>query len=336
MTPATDEPRALRERKRTLEGIWLLTLVVVLVALAVPWYLRALEIDLAPIAWSVFGFAALLAAAAFASDRLRDRRALGRVAVAMQVAGVLFLGLVWHLAGGLQNPLFVLVFALPVIAAGAVPRRGHALAIALLAVLAVLTVAWIGSPELRRYVLVLGLPAGPLASLAPAAVPAAGEPFPELETPAAYTFSALLLFAALLPTAALAADALGALLRRAEAEGPRRGPPGLLPAALAAAPYPAALVELGSGQVIAASDRFRGQLLLDEADLRRRGFFELVAFDRPDEVAALLEGEGGELPAATLRVGPERRVVRLAAYPVTHGGERYAHVSFHPHPEAAT
>ena len=70
------EMAALRERKRQFDDMWLITLIVVFVALATPWFLHVLEIDLAPIAWSLFGFGAVHIAATLAAEGLHSPRAV--------------------------------------------------------------------------------------------------------------------------------------------------------------------------------------------------------------------------------------------------------------------
>ena len=49
----TDDVGALHERKRLFDDIWLLTLFVIFIALATPWFLRVLDVDFAPLAWRI-------------------------------------------------------------------------------------------------------------------------------------------------------------------------------------------------------------------------------------------------------------------------------------------
>ena len=56
-TVRTDDGlRALKERKRLVDDVWLLACFAVLAAVGVPWYLRLLDIELAPVAWSLFAY----------------------------------------------------------------------------------------------------------------------------------------------------------------------------------------------------------------------------------------------------------------------------------------
>lgn len=156
-TVAAGEFAALRERKRLLDDAWLLTLFVILLATAVPWFLRIMELDLAPLAWSLFGFGLIYLATALTADRLQDRRSLLLILGALQAVGVLFLGFLWHYAGGLQNPMFLLVFVLPVVG-GSLISRWQSYTSALLAAAAVAAVTFVEAPELWWYVAQMGLP----------------------------------------------------------------------------------------------------------------------------------------------------------------------------------
>jgi len=74
MGPA--ETSALRERKRILDDVTVWMLLVVSVAVAVPWFLRLLPIDLSVVARATFGFTLLYIALATLTDRLRGPRSL--------------------------------------------------------------------------------------------------------------------------------------------------------------------------------------------------------------------------------------------------------------------
>ena len=149
---------AFRERKRLFDDVWLLTLFVIFIALATPWFLRVLDFDLGPLAWSLFGFGLAYVAGAMATDRVESRRNVFLIVGALQALGVIFLGFLWHLAGGLQNPLFLLVFVMPVIASSLVSLSWQSYLTALLAVVVVALVALIEAPELRWYLIENGIP----------------------------------------------------------------------------------------------------------------------------------------------------------------------------------
>lgn len=222
MNEATDgDLLVLRERKRALDTVWLFTLTVAFLAVAVPWFLRALEIDLAPVAWGLFSFALIYLLAAFGTDKLRRRGALVAAMGLAQLFGFLVLSAVWHLSGGLFNPAFLLVFTLPVMAGAVVLPRWPRHASAPFAVALVLAVAWMESSDLRWYALKSGLPVEWLADLLPE-LSRAGEPFPSLQAPPSYHFVICLVFAGALPALALVARALAEVAARYEPRRPEQ------------------------------------------------------------------------------------------------------------------
>ncbi|MGH8309995.1 MAG: hypothetical protein ACRETX_09400, partial [Steroidobacteraceae bacterium] len=137
-----------RERKRLLDDTWLLTLFVIFLATALPWFLRIADLDFAPVAWSLFGYGAVYLALGFATDRMQIHGSLPIVLGTLQAAGVVFLGFIWHQAGGLQNPMFLLAFVLPVVGGSLISRWQPYLS-ALLGAAVVAIVAFIEAPELR-------------------------------------------------------------------------------------------------------------------------------------------------------------------------------------------
>lgn len=323
MTAAADL-LALRERKRGLDAAWLFTLVTAFLAAAVPWYLRSLEIALTPLAAILFGAAVALFAVALATDRLRRRGAVLGATLAAQLVGLGVLGAAWHLAGGMANPVFLLVFAQPVAAGGLLLPRWQAYGTALAAVAVVTAVAWMGSPDLRWYAQRAGLPVEALAGLLPE-LPGRGEAHPGLRLAPGFLFAGVVAFAVLAPALAVVTGALAAAAGRFDRQAAEGSP--LLGRAIRAAAAPAALVDVASRRVVEASKGFLVRLLLDPEDLTEENLFELVDFADRGAVEALLAGAGGELPFTVYRVGPETRVARLRLDLIAVGGERYAWMS---------
>ena len=68
----------------------------------------------------------------------------------LDVVGVILIGFIWDHVGALQNPMFLTIFALPVIGAIFL-SRWHPYLIATLSVLVVAIVALSDAPELRWY-----------------------------------------------------------------------------------------------------------------------------------------------------------------------------------------
>jgi PAS domain-containing protein len=323
---------ALRERKRILDVFWLSSLVGISAAVAVLWFFHVLELELSPVAWSVFGYLLLYVSAAVATDQLRRRRAM-RVAVELlQMSGVLFLALLWHFVGGVDNPLFLLAFFLPVMASGALLFDRQPLRLAGLSVAAVSLVALSESRELRWFVLQLGLPVERIVRLPDGVLPGRPEPFPGMETGPAFQFAFLLLFALFLFGTAFLSAALPQrllrLLRRLHVSVSAQLESGdLLQSWLRAAPVPTVLVAVADGQVLHLSRSFVNQLLLDPADLPGKTLFDLVSFSDPLAVGRLLAKGSGELPFSVYRVGAETRIARVRIDRIRHGGTNYASVS---------
>src|SRR5687767_350073 len=97
----------LRQRKRVLDGVFVVTVALAFTAVAVPWFLRVFDLDLARAARWAFLLALVYSAAAVATDRLRGRRGLVAALALLQGAGVVALALLWHLVGGVENPMFL-------------------------------------------------------------------------------------------------------------------------------------------------------------------------------------------------------------------------------------
>ncbi len=139
-------------RVHLLDDSWLLTIFAVLFATAIPWLVSGLAIDFVGTAR---GAARARRASTSRSPRWRARRAQRTLAAvraltALHALGVLVVAFVWQHAGGLQNPLFLMVFALPVIGSIFLSRWQPYL-MALLAAVAVALIAAIQAPELRWY-----------------------------------------------------------------------------------------------------------------------------------------------------------------------------------------
>jgi PAS domain-containing protein len=327
-----DDLGALRERKRLFDDVWLLTLFVIFIALATPWFLRILDVDFAPLAWSLFGFGLVYVAGSMATDRVDSRRNLFLIVGVLQALGVIFLGFLWHLTGGLQNPLFLLVFVMPVIAGSLVSLSWQSYLTALLAVIVVALVALIEAPELRWYLIENGIPVQGLIKRLPEPAASASQPFPSFSAPASYFVVVLELFAVFLFAVALMTESLNTLLRRLygrlgysmnalnEAESRSQE-------VLRASPFPAALIYADTFKVEQASQSFMHHLMLRRDSLLTKNLFDLINFSYPEVVQELIEGTGGELPFAVYRVATETRMARIRVYPIHHSGVRYAYVS---------
>ncbi len=319
----------LRERIRLLHATWLAALLLLLGGISVPWYTRMVQLDLGRVTWMLFGYALLYCGATLAADRLRNPRDVLRLAVALQVSGVLVLGLVWYLLGGPQAPMFLLAFMVPVVGAGLLAVRWLPYALAALAVVVAGLVAALTSPSLRWYLVQLDIPlAGWLASMPLGAVRGV---FPALEVEPAFALVLMELFAVLVLVAAVVTGSLASLLLRLTTSLQQSGEAlrdaeGLAQRVLQASLHPTALVDRSSLRVVQASDSFLSQLLLEPGDLADRTLVELFDMPFPEPLHAAL-ARGGEVPFAICRVDGETRIVRISVSLIEHAGGDYAHVS---------
>lgn len=314
----------LRERKQVLDDAWLLMLLGVTLAVGAPWFLRTLPIDTAPVTWAVFAYGAAYLAISRLVDRLRGARALLNALTAMQGASVVFLAFLWHLVGGLQNPMFLLVFAIPIAATGCMLPGARAFAVTFLAIAGVAAVALANAPELRWYLTQLGVPA----AIMPTGTGLAARPFPGLDLPAAYLFLALLTFAGLALALALVAHSVALMGRRLETrlEAAARAAgdaSSLAGEVLRAIPFPAALVYADTRNVAQASERFLQRLNVLPESLSERDLFGLVEFTYPEVVAEAIARGSGDIGFAVYRAGGVSSAARIHVSRVEHAGTGY-------------
>jgi diguanylate cyclase (GGDEF)-like protein len=323
---------ALRERKRILDAAFVGLFLAVFVAIGVAWFLRILAIDFAALAWATLVSAVLYTSGAMLADRARSSRTLLVATHVLQGLGVVALGMLWHLAGGIGNPMFLLAFVLPVIAAGVlVVRSQHVVAIG--SVVVVWLVALAESADLRWYVARLGLPGDGRALEALRFLPARPDPFPGYDTAPGFGFVVLVLFSIFTMTAALVSDSVTGLLARlytrlrtsdemlAEVRS-------LFESALRVDPTPSVIVYADTGQLVHVSDSFLQQMLLAPEDLPGRTIFDLVRLANPDELRAALGQREEEIPHCVYGIGEETRIASLRVFRIDHGGAAYAYLGF--------
>jgi hypothetical protein len=316
-------------RVHLLDDVWLLTIVAILVATGVPWFLSGFEVQLGAASWGLLVLGAVhwaftsIAAPTRAHTQWR-RRGLA----ALHLAGVVGVGYIWQHTGGVQNPVFLCVFALPVIAAIFV-SDWHPYFTAAMAVAVVTVVALIQVPELRWYASGLtGL--GPwLANLFGEPTAAANAPFSGFYAPASYFVVLLEVFAIVLFACAVAAEYLGTIferlyslvsLARAEAEGGQELWTGLIEQL----PVPAFLIDVDTLQIVCAS-KLATQDFCDQDDaIEGRSLFDAVRFSYPEVVQELVRGADGVAQHAVIRVADEFRVAQVRVRHVAQLGHRFA------------
>jgi hypothetical protein len=317
----------LRAEVRFLARVLAASMVLMFAAVALPWLMRMIEAELAPLAWTLTAFAAVHAALTLVAERVQSRAVMLRLLYAVPLSGVAFMALLWHYGGGGAHPALALMMALPVIAAAALPRGTFAYDVAVYSIVAVTVTVTITSPDFGWYVTQLGVPGAALARLA-ADESLAGDPFPGATT----TPAAMFLFVA---TFALVQLAIAAVATRVARSVRARedvvlhaieGEVDTLPAlAMRATPAAALLVIASTGQIVQATKRFAQQMLLHNQPIVGRELFGFLTFADPDAVRSVL-AQGGTLPDCRYRIGPEERIASVSVETFVHEGTTYASV----------
>ena len=331
--PSFTDPRV-----HLLDDLWLLTIFAILLAAGLPWLVSSFAMQIGA---ALLGLLALTAVHVAFTVLVSPSTVLGagrrRVLALLHALGVVVIGLTWHYAGGLQNPAFLIVFALPVVGAIFLSRWQPYISAAV-AVLIVAGVALAEAPELRWYASGFD-PIGPwLVARLGASAAAADTPFPGFYAPAGYYLVLLEGFAILMLACAFAAEYLGAIFdrlhaqltsARIEAEHGRE----LWSTLIEELPRPAVLVDAATMQIVAES------AALAEGGWPRtpalgRKLTEVLQLSYPEIVEELIAGAGGIAPEVTLRVGSELRMARVHVQHVAHRGRRFALVLMEDRTEA--
>ena len=324
---AAEHVLPLLERKRLFDSAWIISVVAALGAMATLWFLSVLHIDLERAAWWVFGYTAVHLTVATMSDRLTNAALLHAVIRAKLLVSVLFLGVFWHMVGGLDNPMFLIMFALPVLISGMMMLGLHTYITMAVSVAVVALVAIIESPDLRWYLerFNVWVPA-PLFAVSHASVDRAA-------VGPAYEFRLLATFAAMQFIVAFVSTPLTVLIHHINARVETSGRlltevQGLFHAVLSAAPEPTLIVYADSGQVVQASDSFLDRMLLKPSQLVGKGVFEIIDFADPDRVRQALTAHSGQIPFCVYHVHHETRIANLAFYRTDHAGIAYLYLGW--------
>jgi PAS domain-containing protein len=323
------DPASLRDRTSLLELVWLMTTVVVLMTVALPWFFHALDIDLKPIAWSLFGFAAVFVLASRSADNLAAPRSRLAAAAALHGLGILMLAAVWHLTGGVGNTPFLILFALPVVASGLMGHRALPYGSAVLAIASVAVVAVGESSGLRWYLARLGLPLDRGFAWLVGMLERESTGFFGSGVPPSLVFVTLIVFASALVAVAFVAESLTSLLQRlyqrlATSSVAREDVELLYNKLLQGAPDPSVVLFTDSAQLVQASDSFVRDFLVDRASLSARTLFDLIDFSYPDMVREILAG--GALPFVVYRVDGETRVGSIHAWRTRHAAASFTYL----------
>jgi PAS domain-containing protein len=324
-------PRPVWENPRVhlLDDIWLMTIVAILVATGVPWFASGFEVNVGMASWGLLALGGIhvaftmLASPARAHGRWRDR-----ALTFLDILGVILIGFIWQHVGALQNPMFLIVFTLPVVGAIFL-SRWHPYLIAAVSVIAVAVVALSQAPELRWYASGLFGTDKWLAWLFgnQSAVPQPS--FSGFFAPSNYLVVLFEVFAILLFACAVAAEYVGTIferlnahivMARTEAERGQEMWAGLIERL----PLPALLIDPDSMRVVASSEYATIYLRAGELPIEGRPLFEALKFSYPDIVQELIVGSDGGAPATVIRVGEQLRVTQIRVLHVAHKGRRLA------------
>ena len=317
-------------RVHLLDDFWLLTIVAILAATGLPWIASGFEVDVGTASWGLLALGGIYVAFAILASPTRPRgRWHDRALTLLDVAGVILIGFIWQHVGALQNPMFLAVFALPVIGAIFL-SRWHPYLIATVSVLVVGVAALEQAPELRWYA--SGLIGGGDAWLTwlfgrPNAVTQPA--FSGFYAPANYLVVLFEVFTVTLFACAVAAEYIGtiferlnahSIMARAEAE---RGQ-ALWLNLIERLPLAALLIDPDTMQVVTASQYAVNFLQGAETPLEGRNLFEAMKFSYPEVVQELIAGSGGGTPTTVLRVADQLRLTHVRVLHVALKGRRLA------------
>jgi PAS domain-containing protein len=318
--PSWSDPRV-----HLLDDTWLLTIFAILLATVVPWLVSALEIHFIAACLGLLALGAIHIAFTMIGRPARTGERRPALA-ALHVTGMVIVGFIWLQAGGLQNPAFLLVFALPVVGAIFLSRWQPYL-MALLAVAVVGAVALAQAPALRWYAPGLNTAGAWLAAVLGQDGAATSAPFPGFYAPSGYFVVLLEVFAILIFACAVAAEYLGTIferlhthveLARAEAE---RGQE-FWAALIEDLPLAALLVDADTLRILCASEQaaeFCG------AEIESgRSLFETIHWSYPDEIQELICAAGGVAPLSMIRVSERLRATEVHVQHMAQKGRRFA------------
>jgi PAS domain-containing protein len=330
--PVWSDPRV-----HLLDDTWLLTIFGILIATTLPWVVSAFDVNFLAASLGLLALGAIHIAFSMLS---RPARAGERPALmtALHVAGVLIVGFIWMQVGGLQNPGFLMVFALPVVGAIFLSRWQPYL-MALLAVVVVGAVALAQVPELRWYAPGLNTAGAWLATLLGQEAAAANAPFRGFYAPSSYFVVLLEVFAILVFACAVAAEYLGTIferlytnvdLARVEAERGQQ----FWATLIEELPLPALMVDIDTMQIVCASEE-AARFCATEPE-SGRDLFETIRFSYPEMIQEPIAKAGGVVPLSMIQVGDRLIATEIRVQHMAQKGRRLALVVIHDKSEEFT
>ena len=327
-------------RIHPLDDTWLLTIFAILPAIVLPWFVSGLDIDFAAATVGLLTLGAIHVGFAAMSRRttgspIRRTRTLS----VLHALGVITIAFIWQHAGGVQNPLFLMVFALPVIGSIFL-SRWQPYFVATLAAVLVALMASSQAPELRWYAPAgMSAAAGWLGGVLVKATGGGSLPFAGFYAPSAYFVVLLEAFVIMLFACAFAAEYLGTIFERlqgqvsaARAEAARGQ--ALWSALLEQLPLPAVLLDAETHEVMCASTLAVAKFFGGEESVVGRDFFEAIRFSYPEAVQRLIDGAGGVERHSMVRLGEQLLATEVRVQHVAQSGRRFALVMVNDATEA--
>lgn len=322
-------------RIHLLDDTWLLTIFAILLGTVVPWLVSSLDINFVAACLGLLALGAIHISFTIVGKPARvGERHL--VLTLLHIAGIVIVGFIWLNAGGLQNPAFLIVFALPVVGAIFLSRWQPYL-MAILAIVVAGVVALAQAPELRWYVPGLNAVGASLAAVL--GQQGSASTFPGFYAPSAYYAVMLQVFSILVLACAVAAEYLSTIferlhshvdIARIEAE---RGQE-FWTTLIEALPFPALLIDSDTLQVVCASTRT--ERFHDHESASGRPLFDVVRFSYPEMVQEAIAGSGGIVPLSMIRVADRLRATEVQVRHLTQTGRRFALIVIHDKTEEFT
>jgi hypothetical protein len=315
-------------RVHLLDDVWLLTIGAILLAIGIPWLSGGFEVQIGVAGWAILALGAIHMAFTFLASPVHLGRWRNHALTLLNAIGVILIGFVWAHVGALQNPLFLMVFVLPVLGSVFL-SRWHPFLIASVSVLVVGIVALSRTPELRSYVSgLLGTGAWLVNLFGRQSLDTEGS-FAGFYAPMGYLVTVLQIFAIVLFACAVAAEYIGAnferlllnsMLARSESERAQA----LWATLIERLPVPAVLVDPASLRIVGCSDAARVYLRSGEVSLEGRELFEVAQFSFVDLVQELIAGAVGSASVTAIHLADEVRLTQVRALPVIHRKRRLA------------
>ncbi|MBV8307390.1 MAG: hypothetical protein JO203_02185 [Gammaproteobacteria bacterium] len=319
-------------RIHLLDDLWLLTIFAVLFATALPWLASGLAIDLVPAAGALLVLGAIhVAIAAVANRGAAPGARRTRLLTLLHGLGVLAVAYLWQHTGGLQNPLFLALFALPVLGSIFL-SRWHPYLVAVFVVVVVALIAAIEAPELRWYAPGIDALAGSLESWLGRGPAGNALPFAGFYAPSNYYLVMLEVFTLAMFACAVAAEYLGTVFERLHGQvaaaliEAERGEQ-LWSAVLEQLPLPAFVVNADSCEISFASGAAVARFAPQGQELRGLGLFEVLRFSYPEPVHELVSGTGGIARPCMLRLGGRLLATEVRVQHLAQKGRRLALVT---------